>query len=285
MAMLMDEYVKLVYVAHPPKTDDDLKNKLLETLKSDNVEIIDPFALSPDLESNPDPKQRAQLAPLIFSRNVRAIQDSDWIVALVSSNNPFDPDQGVFWEVGYGLSLGRSIMLVYQEPLQTPKPFSDAESYLAFLKSITPLVVSVDELEEVWRSYRKDTLVSKAYHQYVRDRAKDHWVLHWEKDESLLDQLSNNFDMNYLSFERMASTKGILELLKYYERPTWICIDDRCVLASLTAGWLYGENIPFWTWSTKDYGSNIMIAQASFGHYTWKEFKNFWSDRQMPIYD
>jgi len=275
-----------VYFAHPPKTDEALKEKIVKMLRTERCQVIDPFELSPDLESNPEVAQREQLAPLIFSRNVRAILNSDWIVALISSNNPFDPDQGVFWEVGYGVAVDKSVLLVYQEPLQCPKPFSTVQSYLTFLKSITPLVVSLDELEKIWRLYQEENLTPITYPPGMGNpTTKDQWVLHWKKDEELLDQLSNNFDMNYLSFEQMASAKGILHLLRYYQKPTWICIDDRCVLASLVAGWLYGYSIPFWTWSTSNHGSNIMIAQASCGHYTWEEFKTFWSDPKMPIYD
>lgn len=47
----------------------------------------------------------------------------------------------------------------------------------------------------------------------------------------------------------------------------FLCIDDRPADIFMLMGVLYACNIPFYTYSVQGYGSNVMIAAASVGHY------------------
>lgn len=252
-----------VYFAHPPKTSPKLKEAIIHKL-SQVAEVVDPFGLNPNLESASNPRARAVWAPKIFADNVRAISSSHAVVALVSSENPFDPDQGVFWELGLAKAWGLPAYLVVVGDLRPWKGFSSAEKQMAFLSSIGP-VTDLDfdprALDFGSPLIPREVSPSKEVVIWVHPEESEevyHLVKKYQRGEWSLRCLS--YDSDWISKGLYAFNLG--------GGFAFFNIDDRPAMASFLMGYHWGNRWPYWTWSARGYGSNIMIAQSSRGHFS-----------------
>jgi nucleoside deoxyribosyltransferase len=102
-----------VYLAHPKFTPDQVSfiTSFINVLISDadieeyNLELLDPFEFSPNIEGDRDAKKI--LGKSILYCNKLLIDKSDLVIAVID-----DRDTGVIWEMGYAYAKNIPIITV-----------------------------------------------------------------------------------------------------------------------------------------------------------------------------
>ena len=94
------------------RQDELIYQKLVAALQQDGHQVPTALLASPDvmpLEGVVSPKD-------VYARDVRWITDCDFLLAEVST-----PSHGVGYEIGYALSLGKSVLCLYRKGRKVSK--------------------------------------------------------------------------------------------------------------------------------------------------------------------
>lgn len=259
-----------IYLAHPPKTPAEVKDPLWDLLGSKHL-LIDPFSLAPDLESAPDPRARALMSQSIFLGNLLAIEEADALLALVSPGSPFDPDQGVFWELGYAYRLGIPTLLYtagsawrlwgeYASAFLSMFPHTDDPNEADFyLDSIERVKARNPEGRIAFPRIPGIVPGSQVYRSSL--------IFQLEEDEDLRAYFrQSDWDGGDHRFVSYRPDNLPMLLKEAYRYDTLVLpIDDRHPYTAFLIGYFYGlKNL--WTYSRKGYGLNIMLKESVSGH-------------------
>lgn len=212
----------------------------------EGITYFSPRSITMDLSpNNPD---REKNAGILFNKDLEMIHACDKMHAIIDGSL----DKGTLFEIGYMSAL---ILKDEKSPESLEFHYEDIDNRCirGFVNNLFNLWFSDDQYMRMAEGrFESSVLVSDSNH--ISD----------------LEFIVNLYNMNAIAMPISSIDPGsIMEQINAGKQPIIVTdevVGQRCKELYILMGFLKGLDIPFYTASIREYGSNIMIASSTQGH-------------------
>lgn len=213
----------------------------------EGIKYFSPRSITMDLSpNNPD---REKNAKILFNKDLEMIHVCDHMHAIIDKSL----DKGTLFEVGYMTAL---ILRGEKDPESLEFHYEDIDNQ--FIREFT------DSLLALWFS-------EDQYKKMAGGRFKSSVFVADSNHISDLEFIINLYNMAAIAMPISSNIdpESIMEQINAGKQPIIVTDEikgQRCMELYILMGFLKGLDIPFYTASIREYGSNIMIASSTQGH-------------------